>query len=131
MNYICLKIVLILIVSLSAIDNSFSQQTVKPEHKVEYIYPPFQQFYSKYLTYSGIPIRSAEVVSNSALYVATDKLHIMLQHVPIIRENLIANGVELHIIGRNQQTSDLPEFKSRKNVQYEDYTQPNKVNIKT
>jgi hypothetical protein len=44
----------------------------------------------------------------------------MLENLPIAKENLIRNGAEMHIIGRNQVTSDLPELASQKGVKYKD-----------
>ena len=38
----------------------------------------------------------------------------MLRHVPNVRANLIAAGVEVHILGRKQMLTDLPEFRAFK-----------------
>ena len=38
------------------------------------------------------------------------------QNIPVAVSNLVAAGGELHIIGRNQVTTDLPEFRSDKHV---------------
>ncbi|HXT10970.1 MAG TPA: hypothetical protein VN873_05345 [Candidatus Angelobacter sp.] len=83
--------------------------------------PPEQGFFSKELMFHGIPIKSHEVVSNEALYVAYDKLSMMLAHLPMIVSNLAAAHVELHIIGRDQVTTDLPEWRQDKGKPLEEY----------
>lgn len=82
--------------------------------------PPLLGFYSKCLNSDGIPIRSASVVDDEALIIASAKIRLMLKYMPAARKNLIMNGAELHIIGRDQQTSDLPEFRDKKGVTYMD-----------
>jgi hypothetical protein len=99
---------------------SIAQNTITEINAVQKISPPYQGFYAKYLDNQGIAIRSAEIVSDSALLVASKKLNYLLKGMPIVRKNLIMNGIELHIIGKNQKTSDLPEFKEMKGVQYMD-----------
>jgi alpha-glucosidase len=44
----------------------------------------------------------------------------MLRDIPAARSRLIARGAELHIIGRNEVTSDLPEFRSQRGVVFAD-----------
>jgi hypothetical protein len=87
---------------------------------VKNINPPFLGFYTKYLDCDGIAIRSASVVNDSALYVASAKVKMMLKHMPIARKNLVKDGAELHIIGKDQQTSDLPEQADQKGKKYMD-----------
>ncbi|RYY08436.1 MAG: hypothetical protein EOO04_40010 [Chitinophagaceae bacterium] len=82
--------------------------------------PPLLGFYAKYLDSDGIPIRSAKVVDDKALLVASAKIRDMLAHMPVTRKNLIKAGAELHIIGKDQQTSDLPEFAHAKGLKYVD-----------
>src|ERR1700761_5057356 len=87
---------------------------------VQQINPPLYGFYSKYLNCDGIAIRSAQAVDDMALYIASAKIKMMLKHMDAARQNLIKNGAELHIIGKDQQTSDLPELADQKNVNYVD-----------
>jgi hypothetical protein len=42
-------------------------------------------------------------VTDSALFIASAKLDMMLSELPAARQNLIMHGVELHIIGKDQQ----------------------------
>jgi hypothetical protein len=83
--------------------------------------PPEQGFFSKELSFEGIPIKAHEVVSDAALYAAYDRLALMLSHLPMVVSNLVANKVELHIIGKDQVTTDLPEWRQDKGVPLEEY----------
>jgi alpha-glucosidase len=91
----------------------------KPE--IIHLDPPEKDFFSKELLFHGIPIKSHEVVSNEALFIAYDKLSMMLAHLPMIVSNQAANHVELHIIGRDQVTTDLPEWRKDKGKPLEEY----------
>jgi sialate O-acetylesterase len=81
--------------------------------------PPESGFFAKRLDYHGISIKAAEVVCDEALYVARDRLQMMLGQIPDVAWNLAQNGVELHIIGKEQVTSDLPEHRHMKGKPYE------------
>ena len=83
---------------------------------VEAIDPPEQGFYAKRLQYEGIAIKSHASGEDRALLAARGKVAQMLRSLPAVRANLAAAGAELHIIGAEQSTSDLPEnrhFKGR------------------
>lgn len=82
--------------------------------------PPKEGFYSKLLNCNDILIRSSDVVDDKALFVAAGKIRRMLAHMPVALKHLVKNGSELHIIGKNQQTSDLPEFRNQKGVKFMD-----------
>jgi len=82
--------------------------------------PPFLGFYTKYLDCDNIIIRSASVVDDKAFYIASAKIKMMLEHMPMAHKNLVKNGAELHIIGKDQVTSDLPELADQKGVSYVD-----------
>jgi hypothetical protein len=82
--------------------------------------PPLFGFYAKYLDCGGIAIRSSAEVDDKALQVAAQKLNRMLVNIPDARHNLAQWGAELHIISKNQQTSDLPEFRAMKGISYVD-----------
>jgi len=83
--------------------------------------PPFMGFYTKYVDADGILVRSGSVVDDKALFIARYKILMMLKHMPNAFKNLVKNGAELHIIGKDQQTSDLPENASQKGVKYMDH----------
>ena len=83
--------------------------------------PPEKGFFSKLLDYHGIPIKAHAVVSNAALYAAYGRLSTLLSNQPMALSNLVAAGAELHIIGRDQVTTDLPEWRHDKGKPLEEY----------
>jgi len=83
--------------------------------------PPEKEFFSKVLDFHGIPIKAHAAVSNEALYAAYDRLSMLLSNQPIVLSNLVAAGAELHIIGRDQVTTDLPEWRRDKGKPLEEY----------
>ena len=94
-----------------------SRRVSKPQKHpslVRSICPPESGFYSKVVDYQGIPIKSSDEVDDRALLEAWQRLHMMLRSAPSIVANLIANEAELHIIGKDQVTSDLPENRQMK-----------------
>lgn len=82
--------------------------------KIVPIDPPEKDFFTKELDYHGISIKAPAVVADDALYQAYDRLDQEMKHQPNVAANLAAAGAELHIIGKDQQTSDLPEFRKLK-----------------
>lgn len=90
-----------------ATDTAWNRDTVK----VEATEPPLGDFYSKEVVCHGIVIRSSAVVSDEALLEAGNRLDRMLRKAPTVVANLTTEGAELHIIGKEQDTSDLPELR--------------------
>jgi hypothetical protein len=76
--------------------------------------PPENEFFSKLLDFYGIPIKAHSVVTDEAMYAAYDRLALLLKNLPVVVSNLAAAGAELHIIGRDQVTTDLPEWRQDK-----------------
>jgi hypothetical protein len=76
--------------------------------------PPENGFFSKRLDYEGIPIKAHKDVADEALYQGRARLAMMLDKLPEVHRRLQKAGAELHIIGRSQVTSDLPEFRRMK-----------------
>jgi len=76
--------------------------------------PPQHGFYAKQLQYRGIPIKAHPSVADEALFVARDRLARMLGRIETAAANLRDAGVELHVIGAKQVTSDLPEHRHMK-----------------
>jgi alpha-glucosidase len=89
--------------------------------KILPIEPPEHGFYKKCLTYKGIPIKASSEVADEALYAASARLAMLLTNQPVVAVNLAAAGAELHIIGREQVTSDLPEHRHLKGKKLEQY----------
>ena len=81
--------------------------------------PPQFGFFSKEVDYKGIPIKAHAVVDDQALIEAYDRLDLMLRHMPDAVSNMVTEGVELHIIGKDQGTSDLPENRTWKGRKYD------------
>ena len=84
--------------------------TNQPLPTIQILMPPGKGFFSKQLDFRGIPIKAHLVVSDDALYVAYARMNLLLGHQPVIVSNLAAAKVELHIIGKDQVTTDLPEW---------------------
>jgi hypothetical protein len=76
--------------------------------------PPEKDFFSKLVDFHGIPIKAHAVVADEAMYAAYSRLSRQLEHLPMVISNLAAAGAELHIIGRDQVTTDLPEWRQDK-----------------
>jgi hypothetical protein len=83
--------------------------------------PAEQGFFSKKLDCHGIPIKAHACVADEALRAAYGRLERMLAHLPAERERLAKAGAELHVIGRDQVTTDLPEWRHDKGVKLEEY----------
>ena len=87
--------------------------------------PPEKDFFSKALDFQGIPIKAHQVVVDEALYAAYDRLSLLFTNLltkqPMVISNLVAASAELHIIGRDQVTTDLPEWRHDKGVPRPEY----------
>jgi len=112
--------VIVAIASL-AINASFSGTAHEMKPAITILNPPELGFFSKQISYNGIPIKASAVVSDKALYVAFDRLSMMLSNMPVVVSNLVAAKVELHIIGKNQVTTDLPEWRQDKGKPLPEY----------
>ncbi len=95
---------LALTASLSASDHS----------KIIAIDPPEDGFFAKRLDCGGIIIKAPSAVSDAAMLEAKRRIDTLLRHLPDARRNMVKAGAELHIIGKDQVTSDLPEFRDFK-----------------
>lgn len=89
--------------------------------EIRLVSPPEKEFFSKVLDYHGIPIKSHQVVSDEALREAWKRLDMMLEHQPVVLANLVKAGASLHIIGRDQVTTDLPEWRHDKGKKLDEY----------
>lgn len=81
---------------------------------ISMIHPPEDGFFAKQLDFHGIPIKSSAAVDDRALREAYDRLAMMLRRLPEIRKKLVEEGAELHIIGRDEVTTDLPDHRHLK-----------------
>lgn len=83
--------------------------------------PPEKDFFSKEISFHGIPIKAHQVVADEALFAAYHRLSLLLSNQPVVISNLVAAKVELHIIGRDQVTTDLPEWQHDKGKPLAEY----------
>lgn len=82
--------------------------------QIHAIDPPEKEFFTKELDYFGIPIKAPAEVDDKALFEARRRMDQELKHLPNAIYNLKMAGAELHIIGKDQNTSDLPEWRHAK-----------------
>jgi hypothetical protein len=87
-------------------------------HKIE---PPEKNFFAKGLFYQGIAIKAPKEVVDEAMFAAYERLSMLLSNQPMVISNLAGAGAELHIIGREQVTSDLPEHRHLKGRKLEEH----------
>lgn len=67
-------------------------------------------FYQKYIHTDGLYIVSSANVSDQALELACDIVGHMLLKRPDIKQQMAGQGAHLMVIGRNEQTCDIPEY---------------------
>jgi hypothetical protein len=70
----------------------------------------FDPFYKKYCDADGIPIISSGDVSDLAFSQAFAVIHHMLEPIPEVRQELIANGAYFGIIGMYERLTEMPEY---------------------
>jgi alpha-glucosidase len=97
---------------------AFAAESGLAIHTIE---PPEGDFFAKRLDFEGIPIKAPKQVEDAALRAACDRLSMMLSNLPTVRVRLRAAGAELHIIGRDQVTTDLPEWRQDKGKPLAEY----------
>lgn len=68
-------------------------------------------FYKKYIHASGYPIVSSGAVNDYALKEAAFLVDMMLKKRPDIRQAMIDSGSRMIVIGHQEFTSDIPEYK--------------------
>lgn len=70
----------------------------------------FDKFYEKYLNAAGLPIIGSKAVNDEAFYKTRDVILMMLEKCPSVKAKLIDNNARIAIIGKNELTTDLPEY---------------------
>jgi hypothetical protein len=108
---------------LIAVASAFALQaaTLGAEPTIRILDPPESGFFSKEIICKGIPIKAHRDVSDAAMREAARRLGRMFEHIPVIVQNLVDIGAEMHIIGKHQVTSDLPYLRHYKGKAYESY----------
>ena len=133
----CLTLILVLLATLLATGaeaielqghegKSIATATQQPPEQtarsaITIIDPPELEFFSKELVYQGIPIKVHAVVSDAAMFAAAEQIARMLANLPTIAPKLVAAKVEIHIIGKDQVTTDLPEWRKDKGKPLPEY----------
>ena len=82
--------------------------------KIETLSPPWAGFFSKKTEVSGLPILAHADVSDAAIRECVRRLTEQISHNPPMAANLHANGVQMQIIGKDQECSDLPMYRHMK-----------------
>jgi hypothetical protein len=113
-----MSIVFVVMVAAALCLNAIATEARPP---IAVIDPPELDFFSKKLDYHGIPIKAHQVVVDEALHQAYARLDMMLSNQPVVLRNLVTNNVCLHIIGRDQVTTDLPEWRHDKGKKLPEY----------
>lgn len=67
-------------------------------------------FYQKYIETEGLYITSSGKVSDEALLKACDIISLMLAKRPDVKAHMVKKGCHVMIIGKDEETCDLPEF---------------------
>jgi hypothetical protein len=108
-------------VAAAACASVFAACAAETPPAITILEPPEKGFFSKQVDYHGIPVKAHVTVSNEALYAACARLSMLLSNQPVVTSNLVAAGAEMHIIGRDQVTTDLPEWHDDKGKPLEEY----------
>ena len=77
-----------------------------------------RQFYTKYVDVKGIPVAAAADVADLALQRTYDIVTHVLAGRPDVLDALVARGMYLVIIGKDQVYTDLPENRNARNPEY-------------
>ena len=67
-------------------------------------------FYQKYIETGGLYVTSSGKVSDEALLKACDIISLMLAKRPDVKAHMVKKGCHVMIIGKDEETCDLPEF---------------------
>jgi hypothetical protein len=87
--------------------------------KLERIDPPELGFFGKRLMVRGVAVMAHADVSDAALEEAAQRINRQLRRAPEIAANLRLLGVQMHVIGKDQQVTDLPEYRYLRGVPFE------------
>lgn len=67
-------------------------------------------FYQKYIETEGLYVTSSGKVSDEVLLKACDIISLMLAKRPDVKAHMVKKGCHVMIIGKDEETCDLPEF---------------------
>jgi hypothetical protein len=106
---------------LISLPGSLASTGSTPPPAIGVVDPPEHDFFSKRLDYKGIAIKAHHDVADQAMLAAHERLAMMLCNLPLACGKMSAAGVALHIIGRHQVTTDLPEWRHDKGKRIDEY----------
>ena len=67
-------------------------------------------FYQKYIETEGLYVTSSGKVSDEALLKSCDMISLMLAKRPDVKAHMVKKGCHVMVIGKDEETCDLPEF---------------------
>ena len=67
-------------------------------------------FYQKYIETEGLYVTSSGKVSDEAILKACDIISLMLAKRPDVKAHMVKKGCHVMVIGKDEETCDLPEF---------------------
>ena len=67
-------------------------------------------YYQKYIETEGLYVTSSGKVSDEALLKACDIISLMLAKRPDVKAHMVKKGCHVMVIGKDEETCDLPEF---------------------
>ena len=121
MRLALLPVILLLVAATANRSLAESNTPAARRPVITIIDPPESGFFAKRLDYEGILIKAPTNVVDEALFAARDRFSMMLSNLPSVRAKLRTARAELHIIGRDQVTTDLPEWRQDKGKALAEY----------
>lgn len=109
-------LIVAMILFFSAVD---ARPAAADDGAIKAISPLENGYYGKRLDFEGIPIKASTSVVDGAVIGAYARLYLMLHLLPVDTARLKKAGAEMHLIGKNQVPSDLPENLSQKGKPYD------------
>ncbi|HTI72223.1 MAG TPA: hypothetical protein VMF06_19765 [Candidatus Limnocylindria bacterium] len=97
---------------VSAPPESFFKLVDEPDREIA------RAFYKKYIDVAGMPVVAADPVADQALERTYDIVTHLLAGRPDIIQSMVANGMYLIIIGKDQVYTDMPEYRHSRNPAY-------------
>lgn len=86
----------------------------RPPAAIARIDPPEYGYFSRVTFVGDIPVKAHADVCDEAMAEAAFRIGRLLQHLPVVHDNLARRGAEHHIIPVAHQCSDLPEWRHMK-----------------
>lgn len=93
---------------------AFALLIAAQQPKIVPIVPQQENFFDKRTDYKGIVIRANRVVSDEAMIEAYRRIDMVLKNMPNALKYLVKAKAGLDIIGKDQVTTDLPDYRHLK-----------------